>query len=176
MPIPHHIDFTTPSDEAVCLHEAGHACVAVIVGLAPALLEFIDDPNSIGKARSSIPVGDQQQRRLIACAAYAVEYNLFCAGRLVDSFSKQIDQSTFAQIAVGQNAALDKIKFFGGDLSYGTGSWPVAHDLTFIENGQTLASTLPMEFVFAIGEALLAKKRLDCAEILHISRKFLPGI
>jgi hypothetical protein len=72
--IPHLIDFATPSDEAICLHEAGHASAALVVGLIPEFIEFVDDEGSKGRARNRMPVGDPQQRRLVASAAYAVEY------------------------------------------------------------------------------------------------------
>ena len=83
--IPKVIDYVTPSEEAICLHETGHACAALVVGLAPTLMELVSDPESSGLARNSVPRGDQRQRRIIACAAFAVEYSLYSAGRLADA-------------------------------------------------------------------------------------------
>jgi hypothetical protein len=52
------IDFETPSDEAICFHEAGHACAALVVGLLPEFIEFVDGEGTKGRARSRVPVGD----------------------------------------------------------------------------------------------------------------------
>ena len=80
--IPPRIDYETPSEAAICLHEAGHSTAALMVGLAQELSELIDDAESRGLARSRIPMGTQEQRETIACAAFAVEYRLFRENRL----------------------------------------------------------------------------------------------
>ena len=113
--VPHFIDFETPSDEAICLHEAGHACAALIVGLVPEFIEFVDDEGSEGRARNRMPIGDPQQRRLVACAAYAVEYNLFRAGRLTSAAGGTITEKAFIHIAIG--ALLQRLAAVRGRLS-----------------------------------------------------------
>lgn len=173
--IPHLIDFETPSDEAICLHEAGHACAALAVGLVPEFIEFVDDEGSTGRARNRIPVGDPQQRRVVACAAYAVEYNLFRAGRLTDASGAAIDEKNFIHHAIGQNAALDKQKFFGTNREQANGCWPEADDRAFMVAGQGVATAIPMECVEALAEALLNEHRLERDRIVEIGARFLKA-
>jgi hypothetical protein len=171
--IPQLIDFETPSDEAICLHEAGHACAALVVGLIPEFIEFVDDEGAKGRARNRIPVGDTQQRRVVASAAYAVEYNLFMAHRLTNASCVVIDEKTFIHLAIGQNAALDKIQFFGEDREGPDKTWPVNDDRSFMTVGQQIAGSLPMGLVVALAEAMLNERRVERARILEIAAPFL---
>ncbi|MGT2441024.1 hypothetical protein ACU4GH_40390 (plasmid) [Bradyrhizobium betae] len=171
--IPIKIDFVTPSDEAICLHEAGHTYAALVVGLYPVLVEFVHLEGSPGLARNSIPVGDDGQRRLVACAAYAVEYKLFRAGRLTDASGAVLDEKTFIHYAIGGNAALDKVKFFGEDREQANGCWPAADDRAFMDAGAGLARHLSMDCVFAIAEAMLNERRLERDRIIEIAAPFL---
>lgn len=166
------IDFETPSDEATCLHEAGHATAALVVGLVPEFIEFVEEEDSKGRARNRIPGGDAQQRRLVACAAYAVEYNLFTAGRLTNAKGVVIDEKTFIQIAVGQNASLDKINFFGEDRERPNKKWPETEDRQFMSTGQQIARRLPMDLVFALAEAMLNERRVERTRVLEIAAWF----
>jgi hypothetical protein len=171
--IPHLIDFETPCDEAICLHEAGHACAALMVGLVPEFIEFVDDEGSEGRARNRMPVGDSQQRHLVACAAYAVEYNLFRAGRLANAAGDPITEKAFIHIAIGNNAALDKVKFFGEDREGPSKTWPAADDRVFMTAGQQIAGSLSMDLVVALAEAMLNEHRVERAKILEIAAPFL---
>ncbi len=171
--IPWLIDFVTPSAEAICLHEGGHACAALVVGLTPELVEIADQPGASGLARNSIPVGDDRQRRSVACAAFAVEYKLFKADRLTDASGTVIDEKTFIQQAIGQNAALDKQKFFGANRVQSNGCWPASDDEAFMAAGQNLATIIPMTCVKAIAEALLNERRLERNRIVEIGMQFL---
>ena len=72
------IEFGSQSETATCLHEAGHACVALVVGADLSFVELNDDPLLPGLARNRIQTQTQQQRRLISCGGYAVEYNFHC--------------------------------------------------------------------------------------------------
>ncbi|ASL41143.1 MULTISPECIES: hypothetical protein [Acetobacter] len=170
--IPHLIDFETPSDEAICLHEAGHACAALVVELVPEFIEFVDDAGSQGRARNRIPVGEPQQRRLVACAAYAVEYNLYMAGRLTNATGVTIDQKAFIQLAIGSNAAHDKVQFFGENREGPDKRWPAYDDETFMATGQGLAKMLPMDLVVALAEAMLNERRVERERILEIAAPF----
>jgi hypothetical protein len=172
--IPNLIDFVTPSEEADSLHEAGHACAALVVGLTPAFIEFSNDPNSLGRARSRLPRGSQLERRIVACAAFAVEYHLYKSKRLVDASGAPIDERTFIQTALGQNASEDKKNFFDDDLGQ-LGSWPKAYDKAFANEGIKLADSLPMNCVFALAEGLLNERRLDCPRIIQIAAQHLPA-
>lgn len=171
--IPHLIDFETPSDEAICLHEAGHACAALVVGLVPEFIEFVDDEGSEGRARNRMPVGDPEQRCVVACAAYAVEYNLYMAGRLTNAAGGGIAEKTFIHLAIGNNAALDKVKFFGEDREGANKTWPAADDRAFMTAGQRIAGRLPMDLVVALAEAMLNERRVDRVRILEIAAPFL---
>lgn len=174
--IPQLIDYVTPSEEAICLHEAGHAFAALVVGLAPAHIELTDDPKSPGLARSQIPKGNQQQRRLIACAAYAVELKLYSAGRLADASGNLLDEHTFIQIAVGDNAASDKMSFFDADRSGLNGRWSAEDDKAFMESGHALSGGLIMDLITELAEALLNERSLSCQRITQIASPYLPGL
>ena len=171
--IPHLIDFETPCDEAICLHEAGHACAALVVGHIPEFIEFVDDDGLQGRARNCMPVGDPQQRRLVACAAYAVEYNLYMAGRLTNAAGVVIDERTFIHLAIGNNAALDKTKFFGEDREGSDKTWPADDDRAFMTAGHQLSGRLPIDPVVALAEAMLNERRLERARLLEIAAPFL---
>ncbi|MGY6770692.1 hypothetical protein [Komagataeibacter sp. NFXK3] len=162
------IDFVTPSEEAICLHEAGHACAALMVGLTPEFIELLDDEDMNGRARSRITAGDYEQQRTVACGAFAVEYNLFMAARLTDASGVAINEKVFIVHAIGQNAALDKQKFFAANREQPDGCWPEADDLAFIKAGQCLAEIIQMEFVEALAEALLNEGRLESNRIAEI--------
>ena len=171
--LPHLIDLVTPSDEAVSLHEAGHACVALVCGCPPALMEIIDGPPPYG--RTSIPPAqDADTRRYIACAGFAVEVWLFKAGRIVDALGQKLTEKHFIQVSVAQNAALDKVKFFGEDRERADKTWPPADDLTFMTYGQNLAKQLPIACVEALATALLNERRLSGVRILEIAKPLLP--
>ncbi|MDQ0393707.1 hypothetical protein [Labrys monachus] len=171
--IPHLVDFETPSDEAICLHEAGHACAALMVGLIPEFIEFVDGDGSQGRARNRMPVGDPQQRRVVACAAYAVEYNLYMARRLTNAAGVVIGEKTFIHLAIGNNAALDKIKFFDEDREGADKTWPADDDRAFMAAGHQLSGRLPMDLVVALAEAMLNERRLERARLLEIAAPFL---
>lgn len=170
------IDYVPPSEAAICLHEAGHATAALVVGLAPGLMEIMQNsPSSPWLARSSIPQGTQQERRIIACAAFAVEYYLYQAGRLVDGSGSKIDGSTFIRLAVGNNASSDKVNFFDADRADATGVWPKEDDEAFIAFGQAISARLPMALVNELAETLMSKRRLNCPQIIAIGGRHLPG-
>lgn len=171
--MPDRIDFETPSDEAICLHEAGHACAALIVGLQPELIEFVEQQGAPGRARNRIPVGDERQRRLVACAGYAVEYNLFKANRLTNAAGSPLHEKTFIQLAIGQNAAIDKQQFFGDSREQSNGSWPAADDTNFMTMGAEVAKLIPMDCVEALAAALLAERRLGRERIIEVTRPYI---
>lgn len=168
------IDFETPSDEAICLHEAGHACAALLVGVVPAFLEFTNDPSSPGIARNRISTTSEHQRKFVACGAYAVELSLFQANRLVDRAGHLISERDFIQIAVGHNASHDKHRFFGVDLAK-NGVWPAELDTQFMSYGLDVSKKLPMDLVFSLAEALLNERRIECERIRDIARLHLPA-
>jgi len=141
----------------------------------PAFIEFLDDPASPGIARNRIVVLAQQDRRIVASGAYAVEYALHRAGRLTNRTGEPLSDKEFIQIAIAGNAAMDKQMFFNGAFEKPNGCWPPEMDETFMNFGAALANTLPMECVFAIAEAMINERRLDCQRLIEIATPYLPG-
>lgn len=174
--IPQLIDYVTPSEIAVCLHEAGHTAAALTIGVAPAVVELTDDPSLPGPARNRIPIALQAQREPIACGAFAAEYRLFREGRLVDGQGVAVSEPDFIQIALGSNAHEDKIRFFGANHEQSDHRWPKSYDEAFMRRGIALAQQLSMPLVTEIAEALLKERRLDCPKIIAIATKHLPRI
>ena len=163
------IVFITPSETAVCLHEAGHAVAALVCGADLKFVEFIDNPLSEGVARNSVITSNQAERKFVACAGYAVEYNLFLAQRLVDAAGVALLERAFIQKAIGNNAAFDKRQFFDEDREQSDGDWPKNDDLEFMETGQKMALKIPMDIVFSVATALLNERHLDCQRVLEIT-------
>ncbi|WP_441259616.1 hypothetical protein AB7008_23660 [Bradyrhizobium sp. 521_C7_N1_3] len=174
--IPQGIDYETPSAAAICLHEAGHATAALMTGIAPVLMEFVDDPGSPGLARTRMPLLTQSQRETVACAAFAVEYQLFRRNRLVDSKGVPLLERDFIQIALGSNAAQDKVNYFGANHERSNGTWPKPYDEAFMRRGIDLAANLKMPLVIELAEVLLNERRLLCPRIIEIGAKHLPHI
>jgi hypothetical protein len=110
---------------------------------------------------------------VVACAAYAVEYKLYKAGRLTNAAGVVIDEKTFIQLAIGNNAVLDKIKFFGEDRERPDKTWPADDYRAFMTAGHQIAGGLPMDLVVALAEAMLNERRVERARILEIAAPFL---
>ena len=62
--IPQFIDYVTPSEVAICLHEAGHAAAALLVGVAPALVELTKDPGGFNELASMLLANKQADVKL----------------------------------------------------------------------------------------------------------------
>jgi hypothetical protein len=174
MTLPRLIDFLSPSEEAVCLHEAGHAFAALVVEVSPASMEIYPGPPPFG--RNSIPLSTGSARRMMACGGYAVELNLFNSGRLVDANGELITQQQFIQQAIGQNGARDKTIFFEEDRADQNGVWPGEDDQKFMANGSGLADLICMPCVEALAEALLNDRKLERDQIVAIGKRFLPNV
>ena len=106
-------------------------------------------------------------------AAYAVGYNLYTAGRFTDADGNPIDQRTFIQHAIANNAAADKVNCFGEYREQADGNWPAQDDSAFMGSGQELAAVLPMDCVTALAEALLNERRLAREKVTAIAAQFL---
>jgi hypothetical protein len=105
------------SDDYRCLHEAGHAQAAILVGARVPMLEM-DGTVEGAAARARIdwePVWPptQDQRRLVACAGHAIEHLLFEAGRIRNPLGKSFSANEFAAYALS-NAVQDMTRFFRG--------------------------------------------------------------
>lgn len=174
--IPRLIDYVSPSEAAICMHEAGHAAGALMVGVAPAFIEFVEDPTSVGLARNRIPFRTQSERKTIGCAAFAVEYKLFREGRLTDIKGEVISESQFIQISLGTNAHEDKVLFFGANHEQKNLNWPKAYDEAFKNRGIEIASSISMHLVTEIAQALLTERYLSCTRIVEIGAKHLPAL
>lgn len=166
------VDFVTPSDYAVCLHEAGHACSALLHGVQPEFMEFSTDPNSRWLARARVTPNTDDQRKKIACGAFAVEYYLYKSQCLVDDAGIGITKEDFYKIAILDNASHDKCSFFNRNLSPNQ-CWSKREDRQFIAAGKLLASTLPIKCVIALAKAMLDEKKLDRKRIAQISKQYI---
>jgi hypothetical protein len=102
-----------------------------------------------------------------------VGYNLFRAGRLTNAAGGAIDEKIFIHLAIGQNAAFDKVQFFGEDREGPDKKWPAADDRAFMVAGQQIARRLPMDLVVALAEAMLNERCVERARILEIAAPFL---
>ena len=167
--LPHLVTFIPPSEWAVCLHEAGHACVALIVGVVPAFMEIIDVPKPHGRNR--LPVTSGSPRRLIAVGGYAVELALFRAGRLVDEAGAAIGEKAFIDQAIGSNASLDKAAFFERDGDESGGGWSRAADSEFMTLGEQIHGSLDMKVVSALATALMSERSIDTERICEIAKR-----
>jgi hypothetical protein len=109
----------------------------------------------------------------VASAAYAVEYNLIIAHRLTNASCVVIAKKTFIHLAIGQNAALDKIQFFSENREGPDKTWPANDDRSFMTVGQQIAGSLPMGLAVALAEAMMNERRVERARILEIATPFL---
>lgn len=137
-------------------------------------MELIDDPASIGAARINVLIPSAELRRLVACGALAVEINLHEAGRLVDASGSSISETQFLETALGQNAAMDKIKFFGGDFEQANKCWPTHMDMKFLEASAALAQKISMPCVFDIATALLNDRHVSGDRLIEIASPYMP--
>ena len=147
------------------MHEAGHAVAAIACEVLPASVEIIEGPPVHGRNRIPL-VTDPQNRLLISAAGLAVELALFRAGRLVDDAGDQISQSTFIQQALGNNAAGDKVSYFGSCREQPDGTWPTEDDEVFLATSAQVESILLMDRVEALAGELLEKRILDSETIV----------
>jgi hypothetical protein len=172
--IPRLIDFETPSEAAISMHEAGHAVAALMAGVVPAFVEITGDASLPGPARNRILTTSQAEREAIACGAFAVEYWLFRDNRLVNAADEPVPERRFVQIALGSNAHEDKIRFFGANLEQPDGTWPEYCDRAFMNRGIELSSQLIKPLVTELAEALIIERRLECRRIIEIGAKHMP--
>jgi hypothetical protein len=83
-----------------------------------------------------------------------------------------IDKKTFIHLAIGQNAAFDKVQFFVEDRERSDKTWPADDDRAFMIAGQQLAGSLPMCLVIDLPEAMLNERRVERARLLEIAAPF----
>ena len=103
------------SDAYRCLHEAGHAQAAILVGAKVPILEM-DATVPGAAARTKIDWGPvwpvaPEKRRMVACAGHAVEHLLFESGRIRDMRGKSFATRDFFDYAL-ENAEQDMTRFF----------------------------------------------------------------
>lgn len=165
--------FIPSSDEAKTLHEAGHAFAAMMVGVRPNFMEFIDDPSSIGSARLNAKPEEPFQAMVMACGGYASELNLYRAGRLVDQYGDPVSEKAFIHQAIGIHAHYDKANYFLTAHSEVPERWSVEQNRRFMLASADFAPSLPMQGVSKLAEGLLEKRRLRDTEIIEIARPHL---
>jgi hypothetical protein len=147
------------SVELVCLHEAGHAEVALAVGARVTEMElYRAEPRNYGRTRVD---RTELQRPHIALGGFAAEFRLYKAGRLIKQDGKPPTEKEFIDYAF-DNAIEDKINFYDGNLADPDGSWPLKLDQKFMAYAIGRAENqMRFELVERIASALLASGRLD---------------
>jgi hypothetical protein len=173
--VPEHIPFSVMfgSVELVCLHEAGHAEVALAEGARVVEMElYRADPRNYGRTRVD---RTELQRPHIALGGFAAEYHLYRAGRLIRQDGMPPTEKEFIDYAF-DNAVEDKINFYGSNLAEVDGTWPLELDQRFMSLAIRRAETgMRFELIESIANALLASGKLDEAALntivsLHNSR------
>lgn len=163
--VPEHIPFNVMfgSAELVCLHEAGHAEVALAEGARVVEMELCRaEPRNYGRTRVN---RTELQRPHIALGGFAVEYRLYRAGRLVKKDGKPPTEKEFIDYAI-DNAIEDKINFYGSNRADRDGTWQPELDRRFMSFAIERAKTqMRFELVESIANALLASGKLDEAAI-----------
>lgn len=153
------------STELVCLHEAGHAVVALHAKARVVEMELMLDPPP-ARGRTRIETTDNAQRQIIALGGFAVERRIWDAGCLVDTDGQPLAERKMLDRAAN-NASEDRIMYFGKDHSEG-GLWPAELDLQFMLEARNLGQAVNMGMVKHLGEALHAKKLIEEPEIMAI--------
>jgi hypothetical protein len=92
--------------EYQCWHEVGHAVTCLHLGGEVEFIEFLDDENHKGLARSRCET-TPQVRPYVLCGGFATEYVL-SELRLLE----EIDEKEFTQV-IFKNASIDREMFFG---------------------------------------------------------------
>lgn len=155
------------SSRYVCLHEAGHAAATYLQHGIVEFVEIIQSTNDRigGRTRTNLP--PTADGKTIASAGFAIEYLLFKEGRIVSSDGEPITEKGFIDAAIN-NAAEDKVNFFGANHMQGDGTWPEEMDREYMIYGiQIVAPCLkPMlGKVEAFAAALECASRLEQAQI-----------
>ncbi|MBR0717868.1 M50 family metallopeptidase [Bradyrhizobium liaoningense] len=155
------------SPELVCLHEAGHAITALMVGARVVGMElYLDDPPPHARTRC---LRNDEQRPIIALGGFAVERRLWEDSRLLWEDDRRPTEKEMLDESA-RNAAIDRVSYFGADYSL-DGHWPVEMDLEFMMAAQKLGRRLNLEAVTRVASALLRKRRLD-----EVTIKKLAGL
>lgn len=169
--IPDKIIFIPTSEEAVCMHEAGHVLMAYYRECDPISVCLIEQPTLHGKTSSSATTGDA--KRTIACGAFAVELKLFQKGRLTNAAGHVIiDETVFVKQANGSQAVSDKASFLSASGEIDDPVKEAETDTRFMATGMQLAPHVRMDQVEAIANALLNRRSLSDADVKQIMAAF----
>lgn len=152
------IQFISPSNQAVCIHEAGHIVMALTLGYDVVGAALFYGPPPYGLSSISRTRCDNDGKG-IAAAALAAEILLYRRGLLVDNKGIKITEKQFIDQAVGKNAQHDKVKYFGKDLSFG-GYWPKYADNIYIQHASNLTGVISSLMIKAVSDALLTEHYL----------------
>jgi hypothetical protein len=160
------------SAELAARHEAGHVQMLLAAGVVPALVELIDDAEGpCGRTKPPKVRVPNDVTREVAVAGYAVELRRYRDGRLVDEKGTPISERNFIAEAVAQNAAKDKVTYFGENREQANKCWPAEDDWRFMQAGEAVSKKLNMGFVEDFAAELLTKGRLETADIETIGRR-----
>ena len=156
------------SPELACLHEAGHAVAAYLVGARIDEMElYVRSPRSNG--RTDI-FRISEQNRWIALGGFAVERRLWMNGRLQLPDGSPVGEAEMIQRSLG-NADVDRISYFGGNLCGPDGSWPEEKDIEFMSDAQRLGYRFDLAVVESLGAMLRDEIVLEGSRIMPIVGK-----
>ncbi|GAB3038570.1 hypothetical protein GCM10027285_23250 [Oleiagrimonas citrea] len=152
------------SPELACFHEGGHADLALGLGVQVIESELHrGTPRSGGRMRA---FGTPEDRNRVGLGGYAAEFYLHKMGRLVKPGGGRLTDKEFMDSAMN-NAADDKVSYFGCDFVQQSGLWPGGLDREFMSHGATISNSfMRFQVVESIADALLIKDRLNAQEIL----------
>jgi hypothetical protein len=152
------------SPELASFHEGGHVDLALGLGVQVIESELhCGTPRSGGRTRI---YGEPQDRNRVGLGGYAAEFYLHKTGRLVKPGGGRLTDKEFMDSAMN-NAADDKISYFGCDYTQPSGLWPGVLDEKFMNHGATISNSfMRFQVVELIADALLIANRLDEQQIL----------
>lgn len=152
--------------EYECWHEVGHAVICLTLGGNVEFIEILEKKDSPGRAKASCRV-NQSIRRDVACGGFAAEYFLYLSGFLNVSEKQFLD-------AAFDNAAFDRISFFGANHKQENGRWPQDLDEQFLLHARDYVFPLIKENIQLIQELvslLKSTKRIDTDQIQEVLKK-----
>jgi len=160
--IPEEIVFDSP--ELAALHEAGHVSLAIACGARVVEVElYREAPRSRGRTRVE---RTEEQRFTIAVGGLAAEIRLYQARRLRRTDGSEPTEAEFVRYALGTNAADDKVRFYGTDLTGKDGCWPEEKDRAFRDFAFRKAKELDWPQVERVAAQLLSVGFMDEAQVL----------
>lgn len=148
--------------ELACLHEGGHVAAAFAARARVVRAEV--DLNARPPGGRTRVRHTPEQRQTISLGGFAVELQLWRAGRLRwfdGSWASEADMRR----GVARSSHDDRVKYFGGDLRAPDERWPVHADDAFFRAADALRADLDFELVQRVAGGLFTQLRLNEREL-----------